>query len=271
MGELDGKVAIVTGAGRLRGIGRATAVALARMGADVAVTGTGRKPEDYPPDEKEAGWHDIESTAEQVQAEGRRALPLIGDVRNADDVHRMTDAAARELGRVDILINNAAFARGIDRVTPDELDEWIFRAVMDIKVVGSFLFSKAVAKILMEQGEGGRIVNISSVAGKRGHANVAAYSASNFAIQGFTQCLAQWLAKHQVSCNAVCPGITDTSRMDDLGYPRGEKWERNLRGIPMGRAATDDEVAGVIGFLCSPAAGYITGQSINVCGGMVMW
>ena len=112
MGELDGKVAIVTGAGRLRGIGRAAAVALAELGADVVPTGTGRDPSRYPEAEKAVGWKDIESTAEQVRALGRRALPLVVDVANADDVAEMVEKTIKELGRVDILINNAAFARG---------------------------------------------------------------------------------------------------------------------------------------------------------------
>ena len=143
--------------------------------------------------------------------------------------------------------------------------------MLDIKLVGSFLFSKAVAKQLIEQGEGGRIVNVSSVGGKRGGAVTGAYAAANFGLQGFTQTLAQWLGPYGISCNAVCPGVTDTSRMDVLGYPRDERWERLEASIPLRRAASDDEIADVIAFLCTPKGAYINGQSINVCGGMVMW
>ncbi len=271
MGELEGKVAIITGAGRLRGIGRAAAVALARMGADIVPTGTGRDPSTYPPDEQAAGWRDIESTAEQVRALGRRALPLVGDVSRSADVARMVQATLQEFGRVDILINNAAFRRGEDRVTVDKLDEDVWRRVLEIKVTGAFLLSKAVAPVMIKQGQGGRIINISSIGGKRGGAEAPAYCTANFALQGFTQVLAQWLAPHRISCNAICPGVTDTSRMDDLGYPRNERWQQMLSRIPMRRAATDDELAGVIAFLCAPAGEYITGQSLNVDGGMVMW
>ncbi len=271
MGELDGKVAIITGAGRLRGIGRACAVSLAKLGCDIVPTGTGRAPDTFPPDEQAAGWRDIESTAEQVREQGRRALPVVGDVTKAEDVDRMVAETIAEFGRVDILINNAAFRRGEDRVTPDLLSEEIFRRVLDIKLVGAFLLSKAVAKHLIEQGEGGRIVNISSVGGKRGSAVTAAYASANFGLQGFTQVLAQWLGPHQISCNAICPGVTDTSRMDDLGYPRDERWNRLQAAVPLRRAASDDEVADVISFLCTPKGAYINGQSINVCGGMVMW
>ena len=139
MGELDGKVAIITGAGRLRGIGRAAAEALAKLGADVVVTGTGRNPDSFPDDEKAIGWKDIETVAERVRGIGRRALPLIVDVTNRDDVKRMVDETLKEFGRVDILINNAAYARAEDRTPILDLNEDTFQRVMDIKVTGTFL------------------------------------------------------------------------------------------------------------------------------------
>jgi len=119
MGVLDGKVAIVTGAGRLRGIGRATALALAELGADIAITGTGRDPERFPADEKAIGWRDIESTAAQVRAHGRRCVPIVANVVNSADVKRTVVATLQEFGRIDILVNNAASARGPDRQFPD--------------------------------------------------------------------------------------------------------------------------------------------------------
>jgi len=268
MGTLSGKVAIVTGAGRLRGIGRACAVALAQEGADVVVTGTGRRPAAFPPDEKAVGWRDIESTAEQVRATGRRCLPLVSDVTNGEQVQHAVDRTLAEFGRVDILVNNAAFARGPDRVPVLEMNDDVFRRVLEVKVVGSYLFSKAVARALIKQRQGGSIVNLSSIAGRRGSANTSAYNASNFAIHGFTQALAQEMAPHNIRVNAVCPGVTDTSRMDDLG--RGERWEATLARIPLKRAATDEEVGRIIAWLCGPDASFITGQHLNVDGGMVM-
>jgi NAD(P)-dependent dehydrogenase (short-subunit alcohol dehydrogenase family) len=269
VGDLDGKVAIVTGAGRLRGIGRATAVALAAAGADVVVTGTGRDPATFPADEKAAGWRDVHSTVEQIQAQGRRGLALIGDISKAEDVARLVQQTRQTFGRIDMVVNNAAFARGADRVPVVELSEALFRRVLEIKLVGSFLLCQAVIPVLLEQNQGGRIINLSSGTGKRGLANTAAYCAANFGLQGFTQALAQELAPHRISVNAICPGIIDTARMDVLG--RSEEWQRQVRGIPMQRAASDEEVAGLIAYLCSPIAEYITGQSINIDGGMVMW
>jgi 3-oxoacyl-[acyl-carrier protein] reductase len=268
MGALDGKVALVTGAGRLRGIGRATALALAELGADVVVTGTGRDPSTYPEDEKKAGWRDVESTAEQIRAHGRRALTWTGDVSKSEAVGRLVDSVTTTFGRLDVLVNNAAYPRGNDRVPLPDLDEDVWRKVLEIKLTGAFLLCKRIVPIMVGQ-KWGRIINLSSVAGKRGSPNTAAYNAANFGIQGLTQSLAMEVARHGVTVNAVCPGTIDTARMDVLG--RGDGWQRQLERIPMGRAASDEEVAGLIGFLCSPAAAFMTGQSINIDGGVVMW
>ena len=136
---------------------------------------------------------------------------------------------------------------------------------------GSVSLPPSLAKnaLHMVKQQWGRIINLSSVAGKRGSPNTAAYNAANFGIQGLTQSLAMEVARHGVTVNAVCPGTIDTARMDVLG--RGDGWQRQLDRIPMGRAASDEEVAGLIGFLCSPAAAFMTGQSINIDGGVVMW
>ena len=268
MGELDGKVAIVTGAGRLRGIGRGAAVAFAKLGADVVVTGTGKNPSAFPPDEKAVGWRDIESSAEQVRELGRRALPLVADVTSVDDVQMMVDRTLEEFGRVDILVNNAAYARGPDRVPLLELDPDILQKVVDVKIRGTFLCSKAVVKVMIDQGEGGKIVNVSSGAGKSGGAKALAYNAACFAQVGMTQSLAKELGPHKINVNCVCPGAVDTSRVDAIG--RGETWQEIARNIPIGRAGTDEEVGAIIAHLCTEATSWITGQSINLDGGGMM-
>jgi 3-oxoacyl-[acyl-carrier protein] reductase len=263
-------VALVTGAGRLRGIGRATALALAELGADIAVTGTGRDPEKYPPDEKAVGWCDIESTAAQVRECGRRSLPLVANVVRSPDVKRTVAAVLQEFGRVDFLINNSAFARGADRVPLIELSEELWHQVLEIKLTGSFLMSKEVLPSMIHQGQGGAIINVSSIAGKRGFPNTTAYCTSNFGIQGFTQALAMEVAPHQIRVNAVCPGIIDTARMDVVG--RGDAWNKSIEQmVPLRRAGTDEEIGKFIAYLCTPDASYITGQSLNIDGGAVMW
>ena len=266
--ELKGKVAIVTGAGRLRGIGRAAAVALAKLGADVVITGTGRSPESFPEDEKNIGWKDIHSVADQIRDEGQKALPLISNVTSQKDVQKMVDDTMNEFGRIDILINNAAYARAEDRVPILDLGEDTFQKVMDIKVTGTFLCTKAVIKHMIAGGNGGKIVNISSTAGKKGSANTLAYNGANFAIVGMTQSMARELGPHNINVNAVCPGAVDTHRMDVLG--RGETWSNMADTTPIGRNGTDEEVGDFCAYLCTEAASWIHGQSINQNGGTVM-
>src|SRR5690349_2825249 len=207
MKPLEGKVAIITGAGRLRGIGRAAAVALAADGADIVVTGTNRDPATFPEDEKAAGWRGIESTAEQVREQGRRCLSITANAASGADASRVASAAVAEFGHIDILVNNAAVGRGADRVPLTQLSEELWRSVLEVKLTGSFLMSRAVLPSIIERGQGGSIVNISSIAGKRGSPNTAAYCAANFGIQGFTQALAMELAPLNIRVNAVCPGL----------------------------------------------------------------
>ena len=266
--ELKGKVAIVTGAGRLRGIGRAAAVALAKLGADVVITGTGRSPESFPEDEKNIGWKDIHSVADQIRDEGQKALPLISNVTSQKDVQKMVEDTMNEFGRIDILINNAAYARAEDRVPILDLGEDTFQKVMDIKVTGTFLCTKAVIKHMIAGGNGGKIVNISSTAGKKGSANTLAYNGANFAIVGMTQSMARELGPHNINVNAGCPGAVDTHRMDVLG--RGETWSNMADTTPIGRNGTDEEVGDFCAYLCTEAASWIHGQSINQNGGTVM-
>ena len=268
MGELEGKVAIVTGAGRRRSIGNSTAHVLAELGADLVLTGTGRDPSTFPPDEREIGWRDIESTADEVRALGRRALTLVGDVTDEADVDTMVQRALEQFGRIDILVNNAAYRYGPDRVPLIELDPDIFQKVIDVKVRGTYMCSKAVAKVLIEQGQGGKIVTVASAAGKRASAATLAYNAANFAQVGMTQSMALDLGPHGINVNAVCPGLVDTSRLDPLG--RGDEWQERASQAPIGRAGTPQEVAGLIAYLCTEAASWIHGQSINIGGGTVM-
>ena len=265
--ELEGKVAIVTGAGRMRGIGRASANTLARMGADVVITGTGRDPKTFPEDEKKVNWNDIYSTAKEVENYGRTSLPIITDVTEINSVNNLISETIKKFGRIDILVNNAAAPYGKDRVPVIELDQKVFEKDLMIKVIGTFLCSKAASIQMIKQGEGGKIINLSSSAGKTGSPNMAAYNASNFAIDGFTQALSKELASKKITVNSVCPGLTETARMDPMG--RKEKWTERIDRIPLGRVAEDTEIAELIGFLSSDRASYITGQSININGGTV--
>ncbi len=272
MPDLSGKVAIVTGAGRYRGIGRDTALALAQAGADVAVTGTGRSPDTFPDDEKEMGWRDIESVADEIRAMGHRALTIVADLGDPAQARNIVEQTVAELGSVDILVNNAAYAMAGDRVSVVELDDTIWHRVLDIKVHGSYYASKAAAQAMIRQGNGGSIVMVSSIAGKIHPRNFAAYVVANMSLQGLTGSLSKELGAYDINVNTVCPGVIDTSRWDNKrdNTPTGrEDWERLESNIPMGRPGTGTDVATTIVFLCSEEAHWISGQSINIDGGQV--
>ena len=270
MGELTGKVAIITGAGRMRGIGHSTALVMARKGADVVITGTGRDPSTFPPDEVEAGWRDIYSVQEEVKALGQRALALVVDVTSESQVQDMVDRTLAELGRIDILVNTAAYARGADRVPVVDLSMELWQRVLNVKLTGSFVCARAVARVLMNQGSGGSIINISSGAGKRGPANAAAYAAANGGVQLFTMSLAREVGPHGITVNCVCPGLFYTARNDVEYTPGTEAWQRRVATFPLRRHGNPDECGELITWLCTPAASFITGQSININGGSVM-
>jgi NAD(P)-dependent dehydrogenase (short-subunit alcohol dehydrogenase family) len=266
---LKGKVAIVTGAGRHKGIGRHIALSLARQGADVVVTGSGRPPDAYPEDEKAMNWRDVESVADEIRGLGRKALPLVSNAADASDAQRVADETKRELGRIDILVNNAAAGRGRDRVPVIQLEESEWRRVIETNLTGTFLITKAVANSIVEQGDGGSVVNISSILGRQAMATSSAYSVTKAGMILFTQALALELAPHKVNVNCVCPGLVDTYRMEDVTRP-GPIRDMVMRTTPLGREGHPEEIGELVAFLCSPDASYITGQSINIDGGRVM-
>ena len=264
---LASKVAIVTGAGRMRSIGRPIAVELARAGCDVVITGTGRAPADYPADEQAAGWRDIESVADEIRALGQRCVPVVSDIANESAVDALVARTLEEFDRVDIIVNNAGAARGPDRFNVVDLDPAEWRKVIDVNLNGTFLLSRAAARHWLEVDQPGCIVNISSVGGKIAGPGTAAYSASKAAIHALGAAMAAELGPNGIRVNAICPGIVDTSRLDDID--RGENWERLRHIIPMRRHGTGEDIANMCVFLCSDQGSWITGQAINVDGGQL--
>ena len=278
MGWLDGKVAIVTGAARRRGIGRAIALRLAAEGADVAVTAVRRAADSLPEHERQAGWTGVESVAEEIRALGRRALALDVDVTNAGQVRSMVQQTIAQLGRIDVLVNNAGLALVAGKKSLWEVDDNEWRREIDVNLNGVYHCCQAVAKVFVERGEGGKIVNISSLAGRVAQPQYGGYTPAKFGVIGLTQMLALELAPYRVNVNAVCPGSTDTDMMDGTFRRTGERMgipfemvKQGVKGfIPLGRQGAPAEIAAVVAYLCSPVADYITGQAINVDGGILM-
>ncbi|RKU22676.1 hypothetical protein C6500_04030 [Candidatus Poribacteria bacterium] len=277
MYNLNGKVALVTGAGGKNGIGRAIATRLAKEGADVAVNDITEHP--YAADQ--ADWQGLPDVVREIEAMGRRAISVVADVADAAQVKEMVDQTVAHFGKIDILVNNAGTIAGKDRVPVVDLAEEDWDRVQRVNVKGVFLCSQAVARHLIAQRTGGKIINMSSVTGKRGSARFAAYSASKFAVIGFTQSLACELAPYQVNVNAICPGLVDTERFGHLAsvlMPQNlsadeqlaEYARRSEAAVPIGRLAEGADVAKMAAFLASDEAAYLSGVSITVSGGTVM-
>lgn len=277
MYNLNEKVALVTGAGGRNGIGRAIATRLAKEGADVAVNDITEHP--YAADDTE--WRGLPDVVHEIEAMGQRAISVVADVSDAKQVSEMVDKTVSHFGKIDILVNNAGTKAGKDRVPVVDLTEEDWDRVQRVNVKGVFLCCQVVARHLIAQGAGGKIINISSITGKRGSARYAAYCASKFAVLGLTQSLAHELAPYQVNVNAICPSLVNTERVEHLATAmmpanlsadeqRAEFVSRAESSVPLGRLAEGSDIASMAAFLASDEAAYLTGLSITVSGGAVM-
>jgi NAD(P)-dependent dehydrogenase (short-subunit alcohol dehydrogenase family) len=274
---VSSKVAIVTGAARRGGIGRAIAARLLRDGMRVVVSDLERPMASHP-DYASAGQSDLEEAVAELGRDGEVAG--IGcDVRVTAQADALLEATVERFGRVDVLVNNAGLAIGLAPVTELSDDDWEIN--LSVMAGGVFRCSRAAARRMVEQGEGGRIVTVASQAGLAGQPWLAAYCAAKFAAIGFTQSLAHELGPHGITVNAVCPGTVMTPLLDVPGgifdtYPKmagitREQYERKLlRTIPLRRYETPEDVAAAVAFLASDDAAYITGEAMNVSGGQTI-
>lgn len=264
---LEGKVALITGAGRMRSIGRAIALELAKGGCDIVVTGSGRSAQNYPEEEKAAGWLDIESVAQEVRAMGRRALPLVSDVSDFESVEQLAEQVMAQMGRVDFIVNNAGAARAGDRGPVTEISPDAWRKVIDVNLNGTFYMSQVFGRTLLEQGKGGAIINISSIGGKLMAPTTAAYAASKAGIHALTCAMSGEVGAQGIRVNAICPGIVMTSRLDDLSE---EQWAGIIDSyIPLKRAGDPQDIGSMVAYLCSDQGSWISGQLYSVDGGQL--
>jgi meso-butanediol dehydrogenase/(S,S)-butanediol dehydrogenase/diacetyl reductase len=257
--RLQGKVALVTGGGR--GIGCAIARRFADEGAAVAVLALHRE--------------SAARAADEIERGGGRAVGLAGDVSDEDDVRRAIEEAVASFGRLDVMVNNAATI-AIGPVVETTKDEW--DRVFAVNLRGVFLGCREAARQMIAQGDGGRIINASSGAGRRGSALIGAYAASKFGVIGLTQSLAVELAPHGITVNAYCPGhVTSTPMWDAIdaagsarsGEPPGSAKRAAEAESPLGRAGRPEEVAAAVAYLASDEAGFVTGESLVIDGGLV--
>lgn len=246
--QLKGKTAIITGSSR--GIGKAIAFKLGKMGANIVINGS--SPSDA-----------LKKTEEELKETGINVITVVADVRKNEDVEAMINTAVETFGGLDILVNNAGVTRDklMMRMTESDWDD-----VLDINLKGAFLCTKAASKIMMKQ-RSGKIINITSVVGVMGNPSQTNYAASKAGLIGLTKSTAKELASRGINCNAVAPGLIETDMTDVL--PDSVK-ENYLNSIPQKRYGTPEDVANVVGFLASEEANYITGQVIHIDGGLVM-
>lgn len=277
MKSLEGKVVMVTGAGSKRGMGRAVAVRLAKEGADIVVLDKYAAPKSiWPGDE---GWGGLDEVVREVKALGRQALAIVADVSSGAEVGEAVAKTLKRFGKIDILVHCGGI-RGAMTTPIVELSEEEWKNIIDINLTGSFLIAKAVAKTMIPNGEGKKIILIGSKAATQGYAGSSGYCASKHGVLGLGRTLAAELAPYKINVNVINPGGFDTNLRDQeiikrakaQGISLAEAIEQEAKKggpghIPLGRAGKVEEIADLVFFLVSDQSAYITGKAIDIDGG----
>lgn len=251
MFELNGKVAVVTGSGSKRGIGREIALSLSKQGASVVIADMGKE--------------GVDEVVAEIESTGGKALGVVLNVTSEESVSNLVEKTLETFGSLDILINNAGISQ---KVTVADMTLEDMKRIFNVNMFGLFQITKAVLKPMKEKGWG-RIISLSSVSGKRGGGvfGGAHYSASKAAVLGFSKNLAREVAKDGITVNCVAPGLVNTDIWKSMPEELAQKV---IEGIPMGRPGETSEIASTITFLASEEASYITGEDIDINGGSHM-
>ncbi len=273
MYDLDGKVAIVTGAGRPKGLGEAMAKRLAQEGCRLVIHDIGEIKGEIAPKHGVGTKDDLQQVVADIKSEGGEASGFSADMLVESEVEGIVNFAVETYGRLDILINNAGIGYLFGPLIDMTQEQW--DAVLGVNLRGCFFGIKHAAKQMIKQGEGGRIVSIASQAAKSGFGNTAAYTSSKHGLVGLTRVAGIELAPHSITVNAICPNHVTTGlgawQNDFMSKAQGKTEEQyldDMRGrIPMGRVGLVDDIAKACAFLCSDQADYITAEALNVSGG----
>jgi NAD(P)-dependent dehydrogenase (short-subunit alcohol dehydrogenase family) len=273
MSTLKSKVAIVTGAGRHKGLGEAMAKRLATDGAAVVVHDIGVLKGDIAPAHGVGQKAELDQIVDDIKAAGGQASAFTGDMLVEKDVAALVDHAVKTFGRLDILVNNAGIGYLFGPLVEMTQEHW--DAVLGVNLRGCFFGTKHAAKRMIAQGQGGRIINIASQAAKSGFAQAAAYSASKHGLVGLTRAAALELAPHKITVNAICPnhvttglGAWQNDFMSKAQNKTVDQYLADMRArIPLGRPGLVDDIAKACAFLCSDQADYMTAEAMNVSGG----
>ena len=278
MSSLSGKVALITGVASQRGMGRAVARRLAKEGADVAVLDKFAAPKSIWPGEE--NWGGLKDVVKEIEALGRKGLMLVADVASGQDVDNAVAEVVKKLGKIDILVHCGGI-RGAMTTPVMELKESEWREIIDINLTGTFLIAKAVAKTMIPNGEGKKIVLIGSKAATQGYAGSSGYCASKHGVLGLGRTLALELAKYKINVNIINPGGFETNLRDKAIIERAKAQDITLEkaveeeskkvgpgpSVPLGRLGRPEEIADLVFFLVSDQSAYITGKAIDIDGG----
>jgi NAD(P)-dependent dehydrogenase (short-subunit alcohol dehydrogenase family) len=277
MYDLDGKVALITGAARYPSTGRALALRLAEEGADVVINGRYRSPNALTEEERQRNWRGVESVKEEVESLGKRALGIYADVTEPGEVRRMFEDIENHFGHLDILVNNAAVIPQAEMLDT-RIESW--NECLAVNLTGPFLCSTEAARHMIRRGTGGKIVNINSRAGKVALPGLGAYSAAKFGLTGLTQVMSLEWAQHKINVNGIFLGaISDSGnarRTAEIENPQereskiqktAQMYDQRLKAIPLERISTQEDLGNLVCFLVSEKSDFITGETVDLSGG----
>jgi len=268
--DLQGKVAVITGAGRAGGLGEAMALRLAAEGCRVVIADIGRASGEYFPEHAIGSSAGLAGIVDALRASGAQAAGKVCNMLEEADVKALADFAVSEFGGLDIWVNNAGVGYLMKPIVDTESEAW--DSVLGVNLRGAFLGIKHAARRMIEQGRGGRIINIGSQASKSGFAQASAYTSSKHGLVGLTRVAAMELGPHAITVNTICPNHVTTGlgawQNQHFGAGDTEAYLAAMRArIPLGRPGLQMDIAKACAFLCSEQAAYITGESMNVSGG----